>query len=83
VTDAWAPGWHALPLEGSSQDRYELVPANYTLRAVALGRGKHRLRLEYTRSALYVGAVVSMLAWAAWIAAAMILWRRERALASG
>jgi hypothetical protein len=83
VTDVWAPGWHALPLQGSSQNRYELVPANYTLRAVALERGKHRLRLEYAPSALYVGAVVSVLAWAAWLAAARVLWLRERAFRGG
>jgi hypothetical protein len=83
ITDAWAPGWHAMPLRGSSQDRYELVPANYTLRAVALDRGKHRLRLEYAPSALYAGAVVSLLAWAAWIGAAIVLWRREKASRDG
>ena len=83
ITDAWAPGWHAMPLQGSSQNRYELVPANYTLRAVALDRGKHRLRLEYAPSALYAGAVVSILAWAAWIGAAIVLWRREKASRDG
>ncbi len=78
VTDAWAPGWRATPLEGSSQNRYDLVPGNYALRAVALGVGKHRLRLEYAPVAFYVGAVVSALAWTAWIVAAFLLWRRER-----
>lgn len=86
VTDAWAPGWRAVALEGSTQTRYELVPANYTLRAIALQRGQHRLRVEYSPHALYVGAVVSMLAWAAWaawVAAAIVLWRRERVLRRG
>jgi len=78
VTDAWARGWRAKPLDGSSQNRYELVPANYALRAVALGLGKHRLRLEYAPVAFHVGAVVSALAWTAWIVAALLLWRRER-----
>jgi hypothetical protein len=78
VTDAWARGWRAKPLDGSSQNRYDLVPANYALRAVALGLGKHRLRLEYAPIAFHVGAVVSALAWTAWIAAALLLWRRER-----
>ena len=81
VTDAWARGWHATPLEGSSQNRYELMPANYALRAVALGAGKHRLRLEYAPGGFAVGAVVSAMAWAAWVVAAVLLWRRERRLA--
>ena len=81
VTDAWARGWRATPLEGSSQNRYELMPANYALRAVALGAGKHRLRLEYAPGGFAVGAVVSAMAWAAWVVAAVLLWRRERGLA--
>ena len=81
VTDAWAAGWQATPLQGSSQDRYELMPANYALRAVPLERGKHRLRLEYAPRAFRVGAAVSATAWAAWILAAFLLWRRERGLA--
>jgi hypothetical protein len=81
VTDAWARGWQAMPLQGSSQNRYELVPANYALRAVALDRGKHRLRLEYAPRAFHLGAVVSAVAWTAWILVAFLLWRRERGLA--
>jgi uncharacterized membrane protein YfhO len=81
VTDAWARGWRAAPLEGSSQKSYQLMPANYALRAVALDRGKHRLRLEYAPLAFHAGAVVSVMAWAAWIVAAVLLWRRERRLA--
>ena len=44
VTDAWADGWRAVPLDGSSQSSYRLVPADYALRAVALGRGHHHLQ---------------------------------------
>jgi hypothetical protein len=81
VTDAWARGWRATPLPGSSQNGYELMPANYALRAVALGAGKHRLRLEYAPLAFHVGAIVSVMAWATWLVAAVLLWRRERRLA--
>jgi hypothetical protein len=63
VTEAWARACRA-PLEGSSQNRYELMPANYALRAVALDRGKHRLRPEQAPLAFHV--------------AALLLWRRER-----
>jgi len=78
VTDAWARGWRAAPLEGSSQKSYELMPANYALRAVALGRGKHRLRLEYAPRGFHVGAIVSVMAWATWIVAAVLLLRRRK-----
>jgi hypothetical protein len=82
VTDAWADGWQARPLQGSTQNRYELMPANYALRAVPLERGKHRLRLEYAPGIFRVGAAISAAAWVAWILAALLLWRRERGLAS-
>ncbi len=81
VTDAWTPGWRATPLAGSSQTRYEIMPANYVLRGVALERGRHRLRLEYAPGAFPLGAVVSAMAWAGWLLAAWLLWRRERAVA--
>ena len=82
VTDAWADGWQARPLQGSTQNRYELMPANYALRAIPLERGKHRLRLEYAPGTFLVGGVISAAAWVAWILAALLLWRRERGLAS-
>ncbi|MGA8006897.1 MAG: hypothetical protein WCA17_12425, partial [Burkholderiales bacterium] len=77
VTDAWADGWRAVPLEGSSQSRYRLVPADYALRAVALGRGHHHLRIEYAPRLFYVGAILSALAWPAWILALVLLGRRK------
>lgn len=78
VTDAWTPGWHARPLQGSSQESYELMPANYALRAVALDRGTHRLRLEYAPPGFHVGAAASAMAWVAWMVAVFFLWRRKR-----
>jgi len=69
VTDAWARGWRAAPLQGSSQESYELLPANYALRGVALAAGQHRLRLEYAPTALHAGAIISALAWTAWLVA--------------
>lgn len=72
VTDAWTPGWRAVPLEAGDDHRYELVPANYVLRAVALDRGKHQLRLEYAPPAFRIGLAISLAAWAAWLAAAAL-----------
>ena len=77
VTDAWTPAWRVMPLAGSSSARYQVVPANYALRAVALGPGKHRLRLEYAPRSFQVGAALSALAWIAWLAGALLLRRRR------
>jgi hypothetical protein len=78
VTDAWSPAWRARPLEGSSASDYEVMPANYALRAVPLGAGRHRLRLEYAPASWLAGFAVSALAWMAWIIAVVLLYRRER-----
>jgi hypothetical protein len=48
---------------------------------LALDRGRHRLRMEYARPAFRLGTMVSALAWAAWIAAAVLVWRRKKGLA--
>jgi hypothetical protein len=77
VTDAWADGWRAVPLEGSSQSHYRLVRADYALRGVALGRGHHHLRIEYAPPLFYLGVLLSLLAWPAWIAALLLARRRE------
>jgi hypothetical protein len=75
ITDAWAPGWRATALNGSAQASYELMPANYALRAVPLDRGRHRLRVEYAPSGFRVGVLVSILAWLAWMAGVAVAWR--------
>jgi len=80
VTDAWTPAWRALALPGSAAERYELMPANYALRAVPLGAGRHRLRLQYAPTSFRLGAAVSLLAWLAWLAAGVMLWQRTRNL---
>jgi hypothetical protein len=77
VTDAWTPAWRAMSLPGSAAERYELMPANYALRAVPLGPGKHRLRLEYAPASFRIGVALSLLAWLAWLVAGVMLWRRK------
>jgi hypothetical protein len=77
VTDAWADGWRAVPLEGSSQSHYKLVRADYALRGVALAPGHHHLRIEYAPPLFYVGVLLSLLAWLAWFAALLLARRKE------
>lgn len=46
-TDSFSTGWRAKPLPDSAQWKYEVLPANYAMRAVPLQPGKHRLKLYY------------------------------------
>ena len=63
-TDAYSKGWRARPLPGSSQAAYQIMPADYCLRAVPLAAGHHLLRLEYSPLGFRIGRVGSFVAWA-------------------
>lgn len=72
ITDGYSKGWRINPLPGSSQQQYELLPANYVLRAVPLAAGHHVFKMEYAPAAFTIGkwiTIVSLtgyLALAAW-----------------
>ena len=66
VTDAYSRDWHARPLKGSSQTQYEVMPADYALRATPLAAGHHLIRFEYMPTGLWAGLAISALAWVAW-----------------
>jgi hypothetical protein len=63
VTDAWTPSWKAVPLEGSAQAAYRVLPANYCLRGIPLGAGRHRIRLEYDPGPFRLGGWLSAGGW--------------------
>jgi len=69
VTDNYAPGWRAGSLPGSSQSQYRVMPANYTLRAIPLSAGKHRILLEYLPTGFRVGRWISIASLALYLAA--------------
>jgi hypothetical protein len=62
VTDAYSTYWRARALEGSSQSAYEVLPADYVLRAVPLGAGHHRMRMEYSPPHFRLAVWVSLAA---------------------
>ncbi len=60
ITDAYSKGWHAHALEGSSQARYRVIPADYAFRGIPLEPGKHRIRLEYMPDEFRIGRIISL-----------------------
>lgn len=70
-TDAYSAGWRITPLVAGPQANYEVLPAFHGLRAIPLGAGHHRIRLEYAPAAFTVGVWVSLGAWVAFGAAAL------------
>ena len=59
-TDLYTPNWHVYAMPGSMRAAYELIPADYILRAVPLAAGTHRLRIEYRPEKFVVGKRVSL-----------------------
>ena len=76
ITDAFTKSWRAVALPGSTQTHYQLLPANYILRAVPLAAGHHLLRVEYASSAFTIGKWISVLATLALVIASFWIWRQ-------
>jgi hypothetical protein len=60
ITDVYTSAWRAVSLSGSVQSNYQLLPANYILRAVPFAAGHHRLRVEYAPSGFAIGKWISI-----------------------
>lgn len=61
VTDVYHPNWKVSALQGSCQSKYELMPADYVLRAVPLSKGFHKFRMEYRAAAFVAGLWISII----------------------
>jgi hypothetical protein len=75
ITDAYSASWRTISLPGSTQARYDLLPANYVLRAVPLAAGHHLLRVEYRPVAFVIGKWISLICAVAYLAA--LVWCRR------
>jgi hypothetical protein len=60
VTDSYSKNWRAVPLDNSVQNRYDVLPADYTLRGIPLAAGKHHFLLEYAPKSYTVGRWISL-----------------------
>jgi hypothetical protein len=82
ITDAYSRGWRARARGGSEQLAYQLLPANYVLRAVPLAAGHHSLRVEYAPAAFTAGVWVSSVSGVAYLAAVLLWILRRRGYAA-
>lgn len=78
ITDNFSRGWKAVALPASSQKKYTVMPANYTLMAVPLSSGEHHLRLEYKPTAFVVGAWISLSALIVYLILVCIAFRKSK-----
>ena len=77
-TDAYAPGWTVTPLEPSPQQTYDVLPADYVLRAIPLAAGHHKIRLEYVPPLFPIGKIISIATLLLILAAALLKMRTSR-----
>ena len=77
VTDAYTSSWRAVPLPGSAQQKYQLLAANYVLRAVPLAAGHHLLRIEYSSAAFVAGVWISLAACLGFVATFVVFRKYE------
>lgn len=80
VTDVYSEGWRAVALPGSVQSQYEVLPADFVLRAIPLTAGHHAFRLEYSPLSYRLGrafSIISLLIFAT--AVAYSVFRRPKA----
>ncbi len=67
ITDLYDHNWRAESLPGSVQPSYQVMPADYILRAVPLTAGHHHLKIVYAPTALPIGLALSLAAWTLWL----------------
>ncbi len=78
ITDLYSRDWHAHALPGSVQTAYEILPADYIVRAIPLTAGHHHLVVEYAPSSFRLGLIISGIAWLTWAALMAAPPRRSR-----
>jgi len=60
ITDSYSRYFRAVALKGSSQRKYQVMPADYTIMAIPLAAGHHLFRLEYAPSGWLIGRWISL-----------------------
>ena len=78
VTDSYAKGWRARALSDSGQRDYQVMPANYCLRAIPLAAGRHHLRIEYRPTEFLIGRWVSLITLVVFLGIGVWCVRRRR-----
>jgi hypothetical protein len=84
VTDSYAKSWRVRSLDDNPpQPEYNVLPANYTLRAVPLAAGHHEIVMEYAPPGYVYGRWISLAATAGFaIVCGIWLIRRRTATAN-
>ena len=77
VTDNYSAGWKGEALPGSAQSSYQVLPADYFLRAIPLSAGKHHFILEYRPFAFVLGKWVSIFSCLIYVVVLILCFRKN------
>jgi hypothetical protein len=77
ITDTYAKGWEVFPYSDSSQQKYEVMPADYVIRGIPLSPGKHHFRLQYAPHAFRIGRYISLMSLIIYALTALIFLGRQ------
>jgi hypothetical protein len=77
VTDAYSTGWRARELSGDEQHSYNVIPANWMLRAIPLSKGHHHFVMEYSPKEWRVGKWISLICLPIYLGVAGMTLRRR------
>jgi len=80
VTDCYSRYFRAVAAPGSAQNRYRVMPADYTLMAIPLGAGDHSFRLEYAPPGFFIGRWISLFSAIVYLLAVAVVVKRSREL---
>jgi len=78
VTDNYSRLWRATPLSPGPQASYDVLPADWVLRAIPLQAGTHHIRLRYSPRSVPIGFAVTGLTVVGLVGAAFWTRRRHR-----
>lgn len=76
ITDTYAKDWKVSPYADSSQQKYEVMPADYVIRGIPLSPGKHHFRLQYAPHAFRIGGYISLMSLIIYTLTALFFSRR-------
>jgi hypothetical protein len=63
MTDNYSRYWKAIGYPNSSENSYQVIPANGFQKAIPLEAGKHHILMEYQPNVFIIGAWISGISW--------------------
>lgn len=74
LSENYSQGWRIIPIKQGLQEKYDIMPANYTLMAIPLAAGEHLLKMVYLPSAFIIGKWISIISFILYFLCGFFVW---------